>query len=64
MYKNPWNSGWRFLLLISIFLSVTLASIYFFKLKPKIDICNIYYSEISLMSCLPSNYGLPLGGGK
>lgn len=37
------------LLLISVFGFV----------KPKLDVCRVYYSEISAYSCFLSSYGLP-----
>lgn len=41
----------------------TIVSFFLFGL-PKKEICETYYREISLYSCMVSDYGLPHRGGK
>lgn len=58
-FKNPWDSGWRAALIYSIIAVIVLSLIWLFGVGPKVEVCETYYKELSLRSCVFSRYGLP-----
>jgi hypothetical protein len=49
----------RFWGTLSVLLLALVAVLFVLLIKPKRDVCQAYYPEISLYSCMMSNYGLP-----
>lgn len=56
---NPYDSGWRAVLLWIGFFLFFGNIIYWCFVNPKLEICKTYYSELSTMTCLISDYGMP-----
>ena len=62
--QNKYDSGWWPFLIGAPFILLAVAALYFFKIGPKLEVCRIYYPEISAWSCQMSDYGLPHRAGK
>jgi hypothetical protein len=63
-YRNPWDYGWRNFVMWVTLLSLVSAGIYFLKIRPKLEVCRVYYTELGRFDCLMSSYGLPTRSSK
>jgi hypothetical protein len=57
-YENPWNSGWRLILMWSI-VTTPIVSILVFGIWTRIKVCDVYYPEVSRIVCLSTSSMLP-----
>lgn len=64
MYRNPWDYGWRSALMWWGLAAILATSLYFLKVRPKLEVCRVYYSDMDTFSCFMSAYGLPARGAK
>lgn len=58
LYKNPWDSGWRFWLIFSVVMAL-IAIIIGLKLWSKNELCTTYYSDMNRLACFMSDSTLP-----
>lgn len=54
----------EFMVTFLIIVGIVFTGVWFFGLSPKLELCEVYYKELSTWSCLNSDYGLPARGAK